>query len=347
MLTKLRGAFGIKSKDEKDAFSIWEDGDMVVDWRTPKLGEKWDPRYLPHWRKWAGEKRAIEYSSYYRSIDDKEFWRRASSNFSQQESYLYALMDAAKCGNLAPFEVFETKHIAAYAQAFDVVRMNVRTNHGPVHPDVIEWMREKGHWNQSDVERLARNYLLERKSDRSHQVPCLTSGDERGATTQGFVFDWCTKSLRDNGWSADAQAQFLGNTMMNVSGHYWGDILPQLKRWLHPEVDVVMLAAVCGFSYKAEAFGGIGENPGVAQVYASVNAFVTNPQKKEAWMSSKSLPLQVMEWTVPNGHPGLNVLLELSQPGNAMEMYRLAMQVKNGELRGPTMEQVELPALGA
>ncbi len=347
MLTQLRGAFGIKSKDEKEARAIWEDGDMVVDWRTPKLGEKWDPKYFPYWRKWAGEKRAIEYSSYYRSIDDKEFWQAAGRNFSRQESYLHALMDAAKCGNLAPFEVFDSRHVAAYAQAFDVERMGLKTNHGVVHPDVIAWMREKGYWDQNDVERLARNYVFSRKELSSHQVSCLTSGDERSATTDAFVFDWCTKSLRDNGWSADAQAQFLGNTLMNVHSHHWKDILGDLQKWLHPEVDIVMLAAVCGFGYQAKTFGDIGENPGVAQLYASVNAFATNAKQREAWSNSKSLPATVMEWTIPNGHPGLNILLELTQPASPMEMYRLAMQVKTRELNGPTMEHLELPALGA
>ena len=106
-----------------------------------------------------------------------------------------------------------------------------------------------------------------------------------------------------------------------------------------------MLAAVCGFRY--EAFGSIPEHPGVAQLYASVNRFSANPDKTEAWSSSKRFPRQVMEWGVPNGHPGLNARLEWTQPGGPMEMYRLAMQVKTGELAGPTLEQWELPALGS
>ena len=343
MLNKLRGAFGIKSKDEKEARAIWDDGSMVVDWRTPGLGKQWDPKYFPYWRKWAGEERAIEYSAHYSSIEDKAFWVRAQSKFSNPEQYLHALVDAGKCGNMAPFEVLALEHIEAYAQAFE--RVGVIANQGPVHPNVVAWMRDKGHWNQNDVERLARNYAFERPGQRSHEVACLTSGDPRAATTQEFVLDWCTKSLRDNGWSADAQAQFLGNTMMNVYHHHWKNIWDDLKQWLHPDVDVVMLAAVCGFRY--EAFGSIPEHPGVAQLYASVNRFSANPDKTEAWSSSKRFPRQVMEWGVPNGHPGLNALLELTQPSGPMEMYRLAMQVKTGELAGHTLEQWELPALGS
>ena len=96
MLTQLRSAFGITSKDEKEARAIWDDGSMVVDWRTPGLGKQWDPKYFPYWRKWAGEERAIEYSAHYSSIEDKAFWVRAQSKFSNPEQYLHALVGATR-----------------------------------------------------------------------------------------------------------------------------------------------------------------------------------------------------------------------------------------------------------
>lgn len=340
MLSKIRQTLGLKSAVEKEAEAIWAKGEFLVDWRTPTLGQKWDEKYLPFFRQWAGENdnktRVMFYCSSYGSIDDQEFWKRASSRFDESKYYTWALTDAAGRGNLEIFKAFPQKYVQEYIDMYKTPR---QTSHGRrlVHPNVVAMMREQGHWGQADIDAMVADYGF--LDDKTPSIKAF-DGDGRGAYTKDFLQDWCVKVLRDYGWSADNQAQFLGHMMTTLNGSVWLDNAEVLKPLLHPDLDVALLAGVIGFSPKA--YGDVAEHEGIELLYKSVQQ-VSQHCRQHVWKSGS--PPAAPPLAIEGGHPGLNILMELSTPEQPMHLYRAAMMVKERELGFVKNETFALPAL--
>jgi hypothetical protein len=333
--TTLINAFLSRHFVEKEARLIWGHGAMTGDWRTPILGEKWDEAYYPFWRKWLVEndpKRIIGYNSNYNSIDDVEFWKRASTMFEPLLLNL-CIRGGASRGNLSIFEAFPDAYIQEFAQMYRVP--NRKTPQTLVHPSVVKFMRDKGYWCQQDINAMAMDYQF---FDSSTANIKAFDGD-RGRCTSEFSADWCVQVLRDYNWPAESQAQFLGNMMHTLDGSVWLDNRVQLEPLLHPDVDVALLAGVCGMSPKY--YGYISPNESVQLLYETVQQ-ASQYGRLKVWV-----PLGVAgEWVINGGHKGLNLLLELMPPARPMDLYRLALKVKNMELGRGNDEIFPLPELG-
>lgn len=340
MLSTIKHALGIKNTLEKEAAAIWADGQMLVDWRTPSMGTSWDEKYYPFWRKWAGEKpneRETTYYQTYASIEDEIFWQRAGLHF-QPGDFLAAVGDAGRRGNLVVFHTLPEEYVRAFAQLYVVPR----TKEGPrelVHPDVVTFLRDKGYWGQPEVDAMASDYrFLNKKTSNIQHF----DGDGRGICTSEFARDWCLKALRDYRWSADKQAQFLGNMMMTFNGGIWKDNIDVLKPVLHPDVDVGLLAGVCGM--QAEYFDEGATFDGAARFYDTVQQ-VSQHGRLYLWAASIASRAQGDELVIRDGHLGLSLMLEMVPAKEPMDLYRCALQVKRRELGLETIETLVLPEL--
>lgn len=206
-----------------------------------------------------------------------------------------------------------------------------------VHPDVVAMMREQGHWGQGDIDAMAADYLF--LNDKTRGIHSF-DGNGRGAYTTEFLQDWCIKVLRDYGWGADRQAQFLGHMMTTLNGSVWLDNAQVLKPLLHPDVDVALLAGVCGLP--AQAYGPIDEHEGITLLYSSVQQ-VSQHCRLHVWTGGR--PSAASCLAIEGGHPGLNIVMELAIPLLPMELYRTALMVKQRELGVEASQVFALPEL--
>lgn len=338
MLSRIRQAFGMKSDVEKEAAAIWANGDMLVDWRTPRLGLAWSEKYYPYWRQWAGEKdskREILYDRNYASIEDDQFWKRAMTLFEAPYQFQCAAGDAARRGNLVMLKALPEEYIQGFA---DLYRLPQRqAGRELVHPGVVAFMREKGYWGQPEIDAMASDYQFLNKHVSDIKA---FDGGRRGLCAKEFVTDWCVQVFRDYNWSADAQAQFLGNMLMTFDGGVWLDNKDVFAPLLHPALDVALLAGVCGFDPRA--YGDPQPNGAMEQLYTTVQQ-VSQYGRLNVWM--QGVPASQDPLSIEGGHLGLNLLVDLVAPSTPIDLYRVALDIKRRELGLDATESFALPAL--
>ena len=338
MLAKIINKFWPAIATEREARSIWNNGDFILDWRSPDLGGQWDKKYFPFWQKWAGEAgdaREVRYSCNYASIDDRKFWSRASSLFSER-CYALALTDSAGRGNLEVFKVFESRHIEAWANRYKAPR-ELATILPLVHPDVVALMRSEGYWGQIDIDAMAHDYQF-LNEDTGHLKEF--DGERRKLVPNKFLQDWCVKVLRDYQWSADKQAQFMGHMLMTLKGRVWIENVDLLKPLLAPGVDMALVAAVAGFQPKY--YGDVPEQEGIKLLHQSIQQ-VSQYCRQNVWMSGHASGPEPL--AIKGGHPGMNILMELLPAERPMDLYRAALLIKQRELGLAVMESFALPQL--
>lgn len=336
MLAKVINKFWPEIATEREARSIWNNGDFILDWRSPELGGQWDKKYLPFWQKWAGEvddARETRYGCNYASIDDRKFWSRASSQFNET-CYALALNDSAGRGNLEVFKVFERRHIQAWANRYKAPR-ELATILPLVHPDVVALMRSEEYWEQIDIDAMARDYQF--LNDEMGNLKEF-DGERRGSVPKKFAQDWCVKVLRDYQWSADKQAQFMGHMLMTLKGGVWLDNIDVLKPLLKPDVDMALVAAVAGFQPKY--YGEIPRHEGMELLYESIQ-HVSQYCRLNTWISFPTKDPEPL--SIKGGHPGMNILMELAPAERPMDLYRSALLIKQGELGLGVTESFALP----
>ena len=338
MLAKVINKIWPEIAIEREARSIWNNGDLIIDWRAPNLGGTWDPKYLPFWRKWVGERddtRTVLYSSSYASIEDKTFWQRATLLFNEKD-YASALVDSAGRGNIDIFKVFERKHIQAWVNRYKAPR-DSETILPLVHPDVVGLMRSEGYWEQNDIDAMAHDYqFMNEETGKLNEF----DGDRRISVPKRFAQDWCIKVLRDYHWSADKQAQFMGHMLMTLKGSVWIDNMNVLKPFLKPDVDMALVAAVGGF--QAKYYGYIPEHEGIELLHQSISQ-VSQYCRQHLWRSGVKSNVEPL--SIEGGHPGMNILMELAPPERPMDLYRAALLVQQRELGLAVTESFALPSL--
>lgn len=338
MLSTIRSFLAVKSPLEKEAATLWSEGQLTVNDLTPKLGIAWDTKYLPYFRQWAKDIRQTPYRVSYTNIDDAEFWENISQGFTEAHHFEYALYDAARRGNLSVFNALPKQYIQAYSQQY-LELVHTKSTNEIVHPNTVAFMRDNGYWSQDDVHALASTYKFV-----NAQTSSIKYIDERGIYHNSFALDWCEKSLKNNNWSADEQGQFIGNFLMTIGGEFWTDggreVLAPL---LHPDVDVMMLAAICKLDYTQ--FGPPCVQESTSNIHSSVFQgsihFSRNVwQNIGGTMYNTSAHLQTN-----GGHAGLNILMDFLPPNDPMALYRLGMKAKQQELSHEAVESYRLPQL--
>ena len=340
MLAKIINTFWPDIAIERQARGIWNNGAFILDFRAPGLGEQWDAKYLPFWRKWVGEAGAARetmYDSSYASIDDQTFWRRAVSQFDGK-CYALALENSAGRGNLEVFKVFERQHIQAWADRYKTPRESAAML-PLVHPDAVALMRNEGYWDQPDIDAMAEDYrFLNEYTGRLQEV----DGYRRLPVPKKFAQDWCVKVLRDYQWSADKQAQFMGHMLMTLKGKVWLENEHLLKPLLAPGVAMTLVAAVAGFDPKY--YGDVPEHKGINLLHQSIQQ-VSQYCRQNTWMSGFSTVWQPEPLAIKGGHPGMNILMELLPAERPIDLYRAALLIKQRELGLAVTESFALPQL--
>ena len=338
MLKKIINRIWPEIAIEREARSIWNNGALILDWRSPGLGGQWDSKYLPFWRKWVGDvggARETIYDSNYASIDDQTFWRRAVSQFDDK-CYALALKDSAGRGNLEVFKVFERQHIQVWADRYKTPRESAAAL-PLVHPDVVSLMRREGYWEQIDIDAMAHDYQF-LNEDTGHLKEF--DGERRKSVPSKFVQDWCVKVLRDYQWSADKQAQFMGHMLMTLKGNVWIENEDLLKPLLSPDVDMALVAAVAGFQPKY--YGDVPEHEGIKLLHQSIQQ-VSQYCRQNMWLLGHANVPELL--SIKGGHPGMNILMELAPAERPMDLYRAALLIKQCELGSAVTENFALPPL--
>lgn len=337
MLSKIRSFFAVTSPLEKEAATLWSKGQLIVNDLTPKLGSSWDPKYMPYFRQWAKEPLWAPYRISFVSIDDVEFWKNISRGFTDDRQFEYALQDAAKRGNLSVFNAVAQQHIQTYSQQYLELLHNKTAD--IVHPDTVTFMRDNGYWSQDDVHAMASTYKFV-----NAQTSSIKYIDERGIYNKSFVLDWCAKSLKNNNWSAEEQAQCIGNFMMTIGGDFWTDGgCDVLEPLLHPDVDVVMLAAICKLTYTH--FGPPCEQEKVSNIYSSILQGAAHFSRSSWQHTGGTMYNTSTHMQVTGGHAGMNILMDLIPPHDPMALYRMGMKIKQQELSHEAVESYRLPQL--
>lgn len=337
MFSKIINTIWPEKAIEKEAIKIWNDGDFIIDWRAPILGQRWDEKYLPYWRKFP-EKHAnstfvFRYVETLASIDDYQFLLCAGKQFSYPDEHQRALTDSAGRGHLEIFKAFPREHVQAYAEKYKVPQRE--SEFLPlVHPDVVAMMRQAGCWSQGDIDAMAEDYQF-----FNAQTANINDfdNDRDGESTKEYLQDWCLKVLRDYQWSADKQAQFLGNMMMTLKGDVWLDNAEMFKPFLNASVDVALLASVCGLPPKH--YGTVVDDPGVELLYESLQQ-VSVHYRWFLWDPEETIDTGLLK--IKGGHPGFNILTDLAPPRRPMDLYRMALQVKQQELGKVVTESLAL-----
>ena len=337
MLSKIRSFFAVTSPLEKEAATLWSNGQLIVNDLTPKLGSSWDPKYIPYFRQWAKEVVWAPYRKSFVSIDDVEFWKNISQGFTEDRYFEYALYDAAKRGNLSVFNALPQKHIQIYSQQY--LELLHKKTADIVHPNTVAFMRDNGYWNQDDVHAMASTYKFV-----NAQTSSIKYIDERGIYDKSFVLDWCEKSLKNNNWSAEDQARCIGNFMMTIGGDFWTDGgCDVLKPLLHPDVDVVMLAAICKLDYTH--FRTPLTRDSVSDIYSSVSQGAAHFSRSSWQRIGGTMYNSSTHMSIDGGNAGLNILMDLIPPNDPMALYRLGMKAKQQELSHTVVESYRLPQL--
>lgn len=336
MLSKIRSFLAVKSPLEKEAATFWAEGQFLVNDLTPKLGICWDPKYMPYFRKWAKEAREAPYRVSYASLDDVEFWANIIQGFTEDSHFRYALYDAARRGNLSVFNTLPKKYIQEYAQQY-LELVHTKSTNDIVHPNTVAFMREKEYWSQDDVHALASTYKFV-----DAQTSSIKYIDARGIYHNSFVLDWCEKSLKNNNWSADEQARFIGNFMMTIGGDFWTNGGREvLEPLLHPDVDVMMLAAICKLDYTQ--FGPPCVQESTSNIHSSVFQGAIHFSRSSWQYTGGTMHKPNLHLHVDGGHAGLNILMDFLPPNDPMALYRLGMKAKQQELSPEAVESYKLP----
>lgn len=352
MLSSIRSVFGIKTNIEKEARAIWDygaEGAFRSHWRTPILGESWNEAYYPYWAQWVLEPRVHAYESDYASITDRLFWKNISTLLTEP-AMTRALMDTGARGNLAALKTFSSSSIQHYANHYKVPLNGPREFQLLVHPDTVAFMRERGYWDQRDVDAMVNDYFF--VDDDAYTMASVSNCDRlKGAATPAFIEDWITKVLRDYRWASDAQAQFVGHCLMTNAAQFPVPrssinmapvLLPGPVPFLHPDVDMALLAAVCGLTVP-ESFGLIVDHPDVRDMYRTVKQ-VSDHCRQHVWTRGES-SADACKVSVNGSHAGLNLLLDLTPVRQPMDLYRAALAVQQCELGLVNNESFPLPPL--
>lgn len=338
MLPTLRSLFHKTPAVEKEAIAIWNNGEMEIDWRMPDFGKRWKEEYYPFFRRFALLEREYPVCNAHATIDDEVFWRNASSKFGAQE-YVQALNIGGQYGCLSMFNVFPEKHVQVYA---DSLTKALEPGHQRqlVHPDTVGWLRQHRYLEQAHMDGLGRDYSFTHPAcKRLTELPKFLGTVEQ-------INAWAIGALQQHRWSADVQAQVVGHLMMTFQGHFIAGEDAPIKKHLDPDVDIAMLAAVCGMTPSAfSATGPVNNNSDMALVYDSVQQ-MSQHCRLHVWGPRAAYnpgPLAVLEFK--GGHPGLNLLLELAPPERPMDLYRMALGVQRKVLGQEKVETFALPEL--
>lgn len=341
-LSKLRSIFRIKSPIEKEAEAIWNHGYMTVDYRMPLFGQRWKEEYYPYFRKYAAFPRKVSVWGVHASINDEEFWRNASLHFTPDD-YGAALNYGSQYGCTAMFKVFPPPHVKKYVEGIKKKKHLYEERH-IVHPDVVGWLRQQKYLNQSDMDALGRNYsFLHQEHSSLKRLPHFLGRSE-------MLNDWLVSAFAQHQWSADVQAQVIGHTMMTFSGHFLhadDGGQSRIQEHLDPDVDLAMLAAVCGMTPSAfPATGPVDSNKEMDLLYTSIQQ-ISQHCRQHVWgKGNQQPPAIVPALEIKGGHHGLNLLMEFVPPQQPMDLYRAALGVQRHILGQTKVETLELPELG-
>lgn len=319
---------------EQKAKRLWNNGEILQNWESPKLGAHWDAKLLPFWRKWITDlepgRDFLKYDVAFSTVHDDDFWAAAFTKINSAD-VLTAQIDAAQRGNISVFKASSENQLRFYASYI--------LQGGPrqariVHPDVSEWMVEHKYWATEILPLLSESHaFFDKHSNGIGKIESNYPG--HSSVDISFVQSWALRVLRDHGLNADQQASFIGNIMCTFRGDVWFDnVAPLCLPFLQQEVDISILSTV----YGCETWVPEGEHisPEMLSVYESVRAISMHMRKQ---LMDSSSTTDIKDWKKLNPfqeanslQPGIALMLDLMPPESPMDLYRIGCKIKQMQL---------------
>ncbi len=338
---------------ERLAKAYWNDGALFPPkpLHRPRIGQPWPADFIPYWRTYIDRPIPPHRPYFYAwgSIRDTEFWRKLSIRLTNDTILSRGISWAGMVGNVEAFQAMTSTVLNDYSKAILESPGHVPAPSGSfsrtliqtarhrmrlVHPDVIDFMRTREIWTDTDALNLAHAYNTNdlRSTIRHVGLPEAISFSD---FEPGFLEHWFDRALKTPGWGASEQVMFLLHWYQHVDPSWTHQRLQRARRDVHPDVDTVLLAMCVGFEPV-----GIDHEP--TQVETNRKPlYNTVHQWQIASHGLAAMDVNAEKET----HQGLMALLQAMDPKTPWEVYNIAAQCLRSEMQGPAVSEWKLPSL--